>query len=80
MNIRALIYWVGTLVVATYAAGHAFASAPEIETAVAPVANPFLNLLAVPDSARSVLLFVGILAVAYTYQRAWANFRGGPAA
>lgn len=80
MNIRSLIYWVVSLVIATYAAGHAFAFGPGIETAVAPVAYPFVNLLAVPDSARSVHLFVGILAVAYTYQRAWANFRSGPTA
>jgi hypothetical protein len=80
MKIRSLIYWAVSLVIATYAAGHAFASATEIEAGVGPAAMPLVNFFAVPDSARSVLLFVGILAVAYTYQRAWANFRGGSAA
>lgn len=79
MNIRIATYWAVSLVIATYAAGHAFA-ASEIDGIVAPAEVPLVNLLAVPDSARSILLFVGILAVAYTYQRAWANFRGGSAA
>ena len=79
MQIRSLFYWAVSLVIATYAAGHAMASLPEIEATVAPVPVSFSTLLAVPDAARSVLLFIGILAVAFTYYRAWMNFRLVPA-
>ena len=37
MQIRSLFYWAVSLVIATYAAGRAMASAPEVEATVAPV-------------------------------------------
>lgn len=80
MKIRALIYWVVTFVVAAYAAEGLSASAPEVEASLMPASHSISSILAVPDAARSALLFIGIVAVAYTYQRAWANFRSGPAA
>ena len=80
MKIRSLIYWAFCFVIAAYAAAGASASAPEIAPAVVPPALSVSSLLAIPDAARSVLLFVGIIAVAFTYHRAWVNFRSGPAA
>ncbi|MBX7207845.1 MAG: hypothetical protein K1X78_06030 [Verrucomicrobiaceae bacterium] len=76
MKIRALVYWVLSVLVATFAAQRALGASSEVEAVVASPAASLVSLGAVPDAARSVLLFVGIMAVAYTYQRAWINFRG----
>ena len=80
MKIRSLIYWVLSLVIAAYASGLASASAPQVEASVVPGSLSLSNLVAVSDSARSILLFIGIIAVAFTYHRAWMNFRSGPTA
>jgi hypothetical protein len=80
MNIRAAIYWAISLIIATVAAGQTMASAPEVQATVVPASLSISNMVAIPESARSVLLFIGILGVAFTYQRAWINFRGKPTA
>ena len=80
MKIRSLIYWTVSLVIAAYAANGISASAPEVEATVVPPAISVSSLLAIPDAARSFLLFIGIIAVAFTYHRAWVNVRSGPAA
>ena len=79
MKIRSVIYWAISLVVATYASGHAVASASETGTAVASTSLTYSSVAAIPEAARSILLFVGVLAVAFTYHRAWINFRSGSA-
>lgn len=78
MKIRVLFYWVVSVWVATYAAGHAVASSATEVEAVTPASASLANMVSVPEAARSALLFIGILAVAYTYQRAWMNFRSSP--
>lgn len=75
MKIRSVIYWAVSLLIATYAASHAVASSAEIEGVVSPAALSFSTAVTIPDAARSMLLFIGIMAVAYTYQQAWVNFR-----
>lgn len=78
MKMRVLFYWVIAVWVATYAADHAVASSTtEIESVTTATAS-LANMVSVPEAARSTLLFIGILAVAYTYQRAWLNFRSRP--
>lgn len=79
MKIRALFYWVVSVWVAAYAAGHALASSATEVEAVTPASGSLANMVTVPEAARSALLFAGILAVAYTYQRAWLNFRSSAA-
>lgn len=80
MKIRSVIYWALSLFIATYAATRAAASSAEIEGVVSPVALNFTSAVTIPDAARSILLFIGIMAVAYTYQQAWLNFRRKPEA
>lgn len=75
MKFRSVTYWALSLFIATYAASHALASSAEIEGVVSPAALTFTNAVTIPDAARSALLFIGIMAVAYTYQQAWVNFR-----
>ena len=78
MNLRSVIYWAICLVFATCAANYGMASGAEVQATVVPASLSITKIVAVPESARSVLLFIGILGVAFTYQRAWINFRGKP--
>ena len=75
MKIRSFIYWAACLLIAAYAASRAEASSSQIEGVVSPAAMTFPSAVTIPDAARSALLFIGIIAVAYTYQQAWLNFR-----
>ncbi len=75
MKIRGILYWTVTFFVAAYSSQGDSASAPDaVATAIQPSVT-LSTILAVPDAARSALLFIGILAMGYTYQQAWANFR-----
>ena len=81
MNFRLIVYWLVCIAVAVVASGYMVGdvqAAEEISGQLAVVGPPtqaaFL-LTGVSEIGRAVLLFVGILSVAYTYQRAWMNFR-----
>ncbi len=76
MKIRSVIYWAVSLIVATCASGLTVASAQDMEVPLVSTSISALSGAAVSEFARSILLFIGILAVAFTYHRAWANFRG----
>ena len=77
MKFRSVIYWGVSLVVATYASGLTVASAQNADPSLVSASISSLAAgAAIPEFARSILLFIGILAVAFTYHRAWANFRG----
>ena len=84
MNIRVLFYWLVCTILAVtasgYLAGRAHASDVTTLDAGAPnlqAAIPF-QIEGIPELGRAVLLFIGIFAVAYTYQQAWINFRSSP--
>ena len=66
---RALTYWLASIFVAALAS-RAAERGDRLLTG-----DPMSSLLAVPDSARSILLGIGILAMAYTYRQAWLNWR-----
>lgn len=77
MKFRSVIYWGVSLVVATYASGLTVVSAQDTDPSLVSASiSSLASGAAVSDFARSILLFMGILAVAFTYHRAWANFRG----
>lgn len=67
---RPLLYWLAALFFAVFAARAA--ERPDEGVLIADVGAP---LLAVTDPARSMLLGVGILALAFTYRQAWAALR-----
>lgn len=73
MRIKAIIFWTVSTLLA-FVASHA-ADVPIDGAAVAASAEP-VGAIAVTASFRSALLMAGIMAVAYTYRRAWLNFRG----
>ena len=68
---RALTYWLASIFVAVLASR----AAERGDSLVALAGETAEPLLAVPDSGRSVLLGVGVLAMAYTYRQAWLGWR-----
>jgi len=78
MPLRSLIYWVGSIVAAAIAVE---AAEPEALTGAGSTFTPEElaagTLLAVPEPSRALLLFLGILAMAFTYRRAWLNWKRG---
>lgn len=68
---RPTLYWLTAFFVAVLAAS----AAERPQDGGAWVNDSGFPLLAVADPARSVLLGVGILAIAFTYRQAWESFR-----
>ena len=76
MKFRSLCYWIASIVLAVYAAASANETPPADSDPQAVAAAMHFGTL--PDSARSYMLAAGIIAVAFCYHRAWANFRSKP--
>lgn len=68
---RALTYWLASVFLAVLASR----AAERGDDLVAWVDSSATPLLSVPDSGRSALLGIGVLAMAYTYRQAWLNWR-----
>jgi hypothetical protein len=73
MKIRVITYWTVCVLLAFVAARATGSSGDAHVVAVAGADT--LSTVPVPESVRSLLLMLGILAVAHTYRRAWMNFR-----
>ena len=70
---RAPFYWMVVTVIAVVAA---HASDIEKEAASVLWVSPSqLDVLPVPEPSRAVLLGIGIMAIAFTYRRAWLNLK-----
>lgn len=84
MNFRLIFYWIVCVTVAVTSSGYLVGSAlgadeiPGQFPVVGPPTPAIFPLAGVSEIGRAALLFIGILAVAYTYQRAWMNFRSSP--
>jgi hypothetical protein len=70
---RWVVYWSVVVAVAVMVA---HAAATPREAAEMPLASGVLERQVSTGEGRAILLGVGILAIAYTYQRAWLNWRG----
>ena len=68
---RSFFYWLTTSAVAVLCMSAA--ATPDTHGEVLALAEPTL-LQANSDPMRPIILGVGIMAVAYTFQRAWQNF------
>lgn len=86
-RMRSLLYWLCASLVAVVAAHAADFRRSYVEASfVGPLLPGQEPLVAMapytpaPDPARSILLGVGVMAMAYTYRRAWLNLRPQPAA
>lgn len=71
---RPTLYWLVSSAVAVLSM-HA-AAETNTDSQLLALTNPTLHSHAVSESARAVLLGIGIMAVAYTYRRAWLNRSG----
>lgn len=85
-RMRSLLYWLCASLVAVVAAHAAdFRRSLAEPTFVGPMLPGQEPVVAMtpytpaPDPARSILLGVGVMAMAYTYRRAWLNLRPQPA-
>ena len=68
---RSTLYWLISSSVAALSM-HATAETHHSEMPLA-FTDALTHSAAVPEIARSILLGIGILAVAYTYRQAWLN-------
>lgn len=78
MSFRSAIYWLASSIAAAIAVGAAepdsmthAAISFTLETGAAG------DIIAVPEPSRAILLFAGIMAMAFTYRRAWLNWKRG---
>jgi hypothetical protein len=76
MSFRPVIYWLACSALAVIAVG---AAEPGL---VNPDVFNLTNLDAssvkpVPEPSRALLLFAGIMAMAFTYRKAWLNWKRG---
>ncbi|MGV3658886.1 MAG: PEP-CTERM sorting domain-containing protein [Prosthecobacter sp.] len=78
MSARPTIYWLACIVLAAIAA-QAADPAVAVEGAasfVLPQTDPNI-LQPVPEPGRALLLFAGMMAMAFTYRRVWLNWKRG---
>lgn len=74
MSTRSLSYWLICSVFAvlvTTVAGPLVATDASVQTAMLPLH---------PDAGRSLLLFIGVMAMAFTYRKAWLAWKQAPEA
>jgi hypothetical protein len=80
MSGRPLLYWIICLAFAFYVAHAAEPMAIHAATSWAGADELQSKLLPVPEPGRATLLFAGMMAMAFTYRRAWLNWKSGPQA
>lgn len=76
MTLRSFVYWLACGITAVIAVG---AAEPDLASSLmlSPPMNAASSILPVPEPSRALLLFIGIMAVAFTYRRAWLNWKQG---
>ncbi|TDU81563.1 putative secreted protein with PEP-CTERM sorting signal [Prosthecobacter fusiformis] len=70
---RKFFYWLTSLAIAVLAAGASEQGDDAAEILWTPASQ--LNALPVPEPSRAVLLGIGIMAIAFTYRKAWINLK-----
>ncbi len=76
MSARPTIYWLICSVFAAIAVHAAEPSSGEVAPFLLPAGDASL-VLPVPEPGRALLLFAGIMAMAFTYRRVWLNWKRG---
>jgi hypothetical protein len=76
MTFRSFSYWFASSLVAVLAASAGETSA-SAETPFVLPADAEMSILAVPEPSRALLLFIGVMAMAFTYRQAWLNWKRG---
>ncbi len=70
MLVRSITYW---FLCGVIAVGAAKAGVADTTTFMLPANASAIQV--VPEPGRAVLLFAGIMAMAFTYRRAWLNWK-----
>lgn len=76
MTFRSISYWFASSLAAAFAA----TAGEPVTDAVAPFSLPSdaaMSILTVPEPSRALLLFIGVMAMAFTYRQAWLNWKRG---
>lgn len=74
MTFRSFSYWLASSIAAAMAVG---ATEPE-KAATLDLTVPgaaISSVIAVPEPSRALLLFAGIMAMAFTYRHAWLSWK-----
>ena len=80
MSVRSLLYWFICITFAVYVAQAAEPLNPDTMAALSAGNALDAKLLPVPEPGRALLLFAGVMAMAFTYRRAWLNWKIEPKA
>ncbi len=70
---RSTLYWLISTALAAICMNAA--ATPQTNLGIA-AAGDTMRTVTQADPMRAVLLGIGVMAMAYTYRRVWANFRG----
>lgn len=76
MTFRSFTYWFASSLAAAIAAKAAEPVTHELEPFVVP-SGAAMSILTVPEPSRALLLFIGVMAMAFTYRQAWLNWKRG---
>jgi hypothetical protein len=76
MTLRSITYWLACTIAAAIAAGAAESDATAA-LPFSPTSELASSVIPVPEPSRALFLFAGIMAMAFTYRRAWMNWKRG---
>jgi hypothetical protein len=75
MTLRSLVYWFACSIAAALAVGATEPDLASTSTHASPLNASVHAILPVPEPNRAFMLFIGIMALAFTYRRAWLNWK-----
>ncbi|MCX6850002.1 MAG: PEP-CTERM sorting domain-containing protein [Verrucomicrobia bacterium] len=74
MSVRSFSYWLTCSIAAAMAVGATEPEQAGTLDLIVPGAA-ISNVIAVPEPSRALLLFAGIMAMAFTYRHAWLSWK-----
>lgn len=79
MKSRSIIYWITSSAIALLATHAAYPAGAPAAQDLPVIANSAIQTASsITDPSRAIMLFAGIMAMAFTYHRAWQNWRTAP--
>ena len=79
MKSRSIIYWITSSALALLATHAAYPAGAPAAQDLPVIANSAIQTASsITDPSRAIMLFAGIMAMAFTYHRAWQNWRAVP--
>ena len=72
---RTFLYWLTSMTIAVLAAGASDQRGMAADEWWTSTDHLAANVLPAPEPSRAILLGVGIMAIAFTYRKAWLNLK-----